>query len=99
MIEFACNCAMGGHKAPLEGYEISSGAIEKIPEILKDYQKIYVVADEKTYQVAGKRVESILKAVGKHYRTLVLDGEVIAGMCRILSQTMMFNFWKAYANQ
>lgn len=77
MIEFACDCAMGVHKAPLEGYEISSGAINKIPEILKDYQKIYVVADERTYRVAGERVENILKACGKHYRTLVLDGEVI----------------------
>ena len=35
MIEFACSCDMKKHRAPLEGYEISSGAIKKIPEILK----------------------------------------------------------------
>ena len=77
MIEFACTCERGVHKAPLESYEISSGAIFKIPEILKDYHKVYMVADERTYRVAGEKVEEILKSCGKHYRTLVLDGEVV----------------------
>lgn len=77
MIEFACTCERGKHKAPLEGYEISSGAIYKIPEILNDYRKIYVVADQNTYRVAGEKVEKILKDCGKHFRTLVLDGEVV----------------------
>lgn len=77
MIEFACTCERGKHKAPLEGYEISSGAIYKLPEILKDYRKIYVVADQNTYRVAGGKVEKILKDCGKHFRTLVLDGEVV----------------------
>ena len=61
MIQFACNCDMKEHRAPLEGYEISSGAIEKLPEILKDYNRIYMVADENTYKAAGARVEEILK--------------------------------------
>ena len=43
MIEFACSCERGSHKAPLNGYEISSGAIYKIPEILKDYQMVMVM--------------------------------------------------------
>ena len=41
MIEFECSCAMKKHSAPLESYEISSGAINKIPEILKNYKRIY----------------------------------------------------------
>ena len=68
---------MKKHRAPLEGFEISSGALNKIPEILKDYNKIYVVADENTYKAAGAKVEEILKAAGKYFRTLVLEGEVI----------------------
>ena len=68
---------MGSHRAPLEGYEVSAGALNKIPQILKDYNKIYVVADENTYRAAGQRVEQILKDCGKYFRTLVLDGEVI----------------------
>lgn len=77
MIEFTCNCAMGHHAAPPEGYDISSGAIEQIPEILKDYKKIYMVADENTYRVAGVRVEEILRTHGMLFNTLILDGDVI----------------------
>ena len=77
MIEFECSCSMKKHRAPLEGCEISSGAIYKIPEILKDYNRIYVVADERTYKVAGEKVEQILRDAGKYLRTCVLKGEVI----------------------
>lgn len=77
MIEFECSCERGSHRAPLESYEISSGAIKKLPEILKDYNRIYVVADENTYAVAGCEAERILKDAGKHYATLVLDGSPI----------------------
>ena len=77
MIQFACSCAKGEHKAPLEAYEISSGAIYKIPSLLKDYNKIYLVADKNTYRVAGEKVEKILKDCNKHFRTLVLDQEVV----------------------
>ena len=77
MIEFNCTCERGSHRAPLEGYEISSGAIKKIPQILKDYKKIYMVADENTYAVAGREVEKILKENGMHHATLILDGSPI----------------------
>ena len=59
MIEFKCNCDQKIHRAPLEGYEISSGALDKIPEILKDYNKIYVVADKNTLKAADGITESL----------------------------------------
>ena len=65
MIQFACNCDMKEHRAPLEGYEISSGAIEKIPEILKNYNRIYMVADENTYKAAGARARKSSLAIEK----------------------------------
>ncbi len=77
MIELACSCEKKKHQAPLEGYEISAGAIEKIPTILNDYTRIYMVADRNTYRAAGERVEEILKKNGMHLATLVLDGDVI----------------------
>ncbi len=77
MIEVSCNCERKVHRAPLDGAWICSGAIEKITEILKDYSRIYVVADENTFPVAGVRVEEILKACGKHHATLVLKGDVL----------------------
>ena len=73
MIEFACECSMKKHRAPLEGYEISSGAIKKIPEILSEYKRIYLVADANTYKAAGMAVEEILKANGQHYKTFVFN--------------------------
>lgn len=48
------------HKAPIEHIEIGSGILEKIPEILSKYRKIYMVCDENTYKACGKRVEEIL---------------------------------------
>ena len=77
MIEFTCSCERKQHRAPLEGYDISLGAIERIPEILKDYRRIYVVADKNTYRVAGERVEKLLKAHQMHHATLVLQNEVV----------------------
>ena len=64
MIEFACTCAQKRHRAPLEGYDISAGAIARIPQILKDYHRIYLVADKNTYRAAGTRVEEILRENG-----------------------------------
>lgn len=77
MIEFKCTCDMKSHRAPLEGYEISNGALNKIPEILKDYNKIYVVADKNTYKAAGEKVEEILKNAGKLSRVFVIDDDLV----------------------
>lgn len=89
VIEFDCSCQMKKHKAPIEGWEISAGALNKIPEILKDYSKIYVIADENTYAAAGERVEEILKTCGKHFRTLVLDGEIILPNVETLGKILL----------
>ena len=43
---------------------------KNIPEILKKYERIYMVADSNTYKVAGEMVESILKAEGKLLKLL-----------------------------
>ena len=77
MIEFACSCQMKKHRAPLEGCEISSGAIYKLPEILKDYNRIYLVADERTYAVAGELSERVLRDAGKFSHKLILKGDGI----------------------
>lgn len=77
MIEFACTCAQKRHRAPLESYDISAGAIARIPQILKDYHRIYMVADKNTYLAAGARVEEILKEHGMLYTSHVIDRDVV----------------------
>ena len=61
MMKMECTCEQGLHTAPVKCIEVSAGAIEKTAEILKGYKRIFMVADENTYKVAGKRVEELLK--------------------------------------
>ncbi len=71
MTEMQCNCGRA-HRAPLEEYIIESGASNKIADILGDYNKIYLVADETTYAVLGARVEELLSRAGKLSHRYVL---------------------------
>ncbi len=77
MIVKKCNCALKEHKAPVEYVEISSGAINKLSDILKDYKKIYVVADKNTYKIAGEQVEKVLKDNNMYSHTHVLEAETV----------------------
>ena len=81
---------MKKHRAPLEGYEISSGAIKKIPEILKDYHRVYMVADKNTYRAAGEQVEKILKENGMFHACLVLDDEVVLPNALTLGKIVLY---------
>jgi len=66
---------MGEHSAPVEQYIIEENAIYKLPEILKAFNKIYLVADENTYRVAGKKAEEILGEKISHRH--ILTGNVL----------------------
>ena len=89
MIEFACSCQMKKHRAPLEGCEISSGAVYKLPEILKDYNKIYLVADERTYLAAGELCEKVLIKAGKFSHKLILKGDIILPNAETLGEIIL----------
>ncbi len=90
MITFRCSCERKEHSAPIESYEISSGAIYKIPEILKNYNRIYMVADENTYRVAGEKVEEILRECGKLFSKCVLKGECVLPNAETLGNILMY---------
>lgn len=72
MYTMECNCEQKIHTAPVKCIEVSAGAIKKTAEILKDYNRIFIVADENTYAVAGKQVEKLLMDAGIHSHTFVL---------------------------
>ena len=90
MIEFECSCSMGRHRAPLRECEISCGAIEKIPEILSEYHRIYTVSDERTYRAAGERVEALLKSCGKHFSSCILKGETVLPNAESLGNVLLY---------
>ena len=68
-----CTCSQGFHEAPVKVLEVSENAIEKVTEILKDYKKIYMVADTTTYEIAGKKVEKMLKDAGMLSHVCIID--------------------------
>lgn len=73
MMKIECTCEQGMHTAPVKCIEVSENAIEKIAEILKDYKKIFVVADKNTYEAAGKRVEEMLRKNDMLSHICILD--------------------------
>lgn len=73
MLKMDCTCSQGKHTAPIKVIEVSQGAIEKVADILKNYKRIFMVADKNTYEVAGKRVEEQLRAVGMLSHICIID--------------------------
>lgn len=72
MYQMNCECEQGFHSAALERAEIGEGMLEKIPEMLGEYKRIYLVADENTYRVAGARVEKLLEEAGNLSHSYVI---------------------------
>jgi len=73
MISMQCDCEQKQHSAPVKTIEVSENASDKVVEILKDYNRIFLVADENTYEVLGKKVEKLLKDAGKLSHTCILE--------------------------
>lgn len=77
MQRMECTCEKKVHMAPIETIEISDGAIHRLPEILADYRRIYLVADPNTWRVAGAQAAEILDKAGMLSHTFVFPGEVL----------------------
>ena len=90
MIRFDCTCEKKEHCAPLEQYEISSGALKSLPKILKDYHRIYVVSDSNTYVAAGARVEEILKENTMFSHRLILTGDTVLPNADTLGKIILY---------
>ena len=73
MLSMECSCDQKHHTAPVKCIEVSENAFEKIPEILKDYKRIFMVADENTYEIAGKKIEEMLKSSNQLSHICIID--------------------------
>ena len=86
------NCECGkSHICPIEHVVIGEGAISKIPEITAGYNKILIVADLNTKEVAGDTVYGLLKEKADFFvyptrEVLVPDERAIAQMQAALSE-------------
>jgi len=63
--DIQCSCGRT-HRADIEDIIIRKGAIDTLPDLLVKYQykKIFLVADNNTYDAAGEQVEQLLKEKG-----------------------------------
>lgn len=77
MQEMQCTCEKKIHRAPIEHIELSDGALEKLPPILRGYQRIFLVADQNTWNAAGARAAEILGRAGMLSHSFVFPGEVL----------------------
>lgn len=67
-----CSCGKR-HECDIETVIIEKGALNKLPELCREYSDILVVADENTYRAAGKR--AVLLLGEERARALVFPGE------------------------
>ncbi len=63
-----CHCGQN-HCCNVKYVYIDNGVVNELSHLTKDYQNIVVVADQNTYDVAGKDVESLLS--NKSFTTLI----------------------------
>ena len=77
MFEMDCTCSQGKHSVPVKAIEVAEGAINKIPELLSGYKRVFMVADENTYEAAGKDVEKILKDCGIFSHKCILEKDAL----------------------
>lgn len=74
-ISFYCDICKKDHSIDIEKIIIEKGAIDKIPSVIEKYktEKLFLVADNNTYPVAGERVEKLLKSEGFRLKTFVFN--------------------------
>ncbi len=62
-ISFNCSCGKN-HSVNIEKIIIERGALKKVTEVVAPFKKskIFLIADNNTYNVAGKEVEQLLKS-------------------------------------
>lgn len=71
-----CTCQRP-HSAPIEKIITEGGAINMLPEVLKAYKDIYIVADSNTYRVAGEKARDLLIASGHKVELCILPEPVL----------------------
>ena len=86
--EIPCGCGRI-HQTALKRAEISGGAIEKLPELVRKlgHSRVFVISDANTWPVLGKKAETVLKDAGIPCGGVVLPGDVLAdeeGVGRVL---------------
>lgn len=83
-----CSCGRE-HETQLKQVKISSGAVEKLPQIVKKlgHSRVFAISDANTRAVLGEKAEAILGEAGLLAGSVTLPGDVLAdeeGIGRVL---------------
>lgn len=75
-MEYSCACGKS-HKVDIQAIRVGSGVIQELPGILRDLDAshIFLVADNYTYEAAGRQVEQLLDQAGLAYHKRVFQTE------------------------
>ena len=75
-MEYSCACGKS-HKVDIQAIRVGSGVIQELPGILRDLgaSHIFLVADNYTYEAAGRQVEQLLDHAGLPYHKRVFQTE------------------------
>lgn len=75
-MEYSCACGKS-HKVDIQAIRVGSGVIQELPGILRDLgaSHIFLVADNYTYEAAGRQVERLLDQAGLSYHKRVFQTE------------------------
>ncbi|NMA62397.1 MAG: sn-glycerol-1-phosphate dehydrogenase [Firmicutes bacterium] len=78
ILEQSVECTCGRtHSVQIDTVEIDAGALKKVPTILKrdGYMRPFLIADQKTYEVAGKQLVTYLEEEGINYSVFVYEDQ------------------------
>lgn len=75
-MEYSCACGKS-HKVDIRAIRVGSGVMQELPGILRDLgaSHIFLVADNYTYEAAGRQVEQLLDQAGLPYHKRVFQTE------------------------
>lgn len=75
-MEYCCACGKS-HKVDIQAIRVGSGVMQELPGILRDLgaSHIFLVADNYTYEAAGRQVEQLLDQAGLAYHKRVFQTE------------------------
>ena len=75
-MEYSCACGKS-HKVDIQAIRVGSGVIQELPGIVRDLgaSHIFLVADNYTYEAAGRQVEQLLDQAGLPYHKRVFQTE------------------------
>ena len=61
-LNYMCSCGKN-HSVGIEDIKVGKGVITQLPTVIKSYQgeKVFIIEDSHTYEVAGKKVEELLE--------------------------------------